>query len=232
MTRLSAVQRRIKKTADIQQEHHLVMFSNSHLHELKPDSWHDQVLGQGASGTVYRATWRGVDVAIKETTLPTLGKGKHNARAREVLKQKVQKITENYIREVELCVDLAHPNLVRLMGYATKPQLLLIQELMHGGSLEHQLYDEAWRPSPYEVMKVALDVAEGMEYLHTTFELPVIHRDLKSPNLLLASPPCPTREIHVKITDFGLSKDKDVGRVQTDLMTGCGSTLWMAPEIC
>jgi serine/threonine protein kinase len=97
------------------------------------------------------------------------------------------------------------------------------------------------RPSPLQVRKVALDVARGMDYLHTAFEKdgevqPVIHRDLKSPNLLLAQPPGGSaEEVQVKITDFGLSRDKQHdkqrGAMQTAKMTGCGSVLWMAPEI-
>ena len=77
-----------------------------------------------------------------------------------------------------------------------------------------------------------------MNYLHagTQFKLPIIHRDLKSPNLLLASaPPPPGQEdqLLVKIADFGLSAEKavDEAAMQTLLMTGCGSVLWMAPEI-
>jgi serine/threonine protein kinase len=61
---------------------------------------------------------------------------------------------------------------------------------------------------------------------------PLIHRDLKSPNLLLAEVPGPGTEVLVKITDFGLSKDKSFDNAkQTAMMTGCGSVLWMAPEI-
>jgi hypothetical protein len=47
-----------------------------------------------------------------------------------VLRQRVQRITDGYVHEVELCCDLAHDNLVRMIGYATKPRPLLVQELM------------------------------------------------------------------------------------------------------
>jgi serine/threonine protein kinase len=82
-----------------------------------------------------------------------------------------------------------------------------------------------------------------MEYLHTMFESgdnshgqPIIHRDLKSPNLLLATRPMEGEGVLVKVTDFGLSRDKALSAVNADhaatvMMTGCGSILWMAPEI-
>ena len=119
------------------------------------------------------------------------------------------------------------------MGFATHPRLLIVHELLSGGSVDKQLYIEHWKPRDEQVHKIALDVARGMEYLHTAFEQPIIHRDLKSPNLLLVDIPAddaPT--IHCKLADFGLSRDKGVeSDMGTALMTGCGSSLWMAPEI-
>ena len=107
--------------------------------------------------------------------------------------------------------------------------------------MDHQLYVEKWRPTAQEVLKAALDVALGMEYLHTMFLAddnehgqPIIHRDLKTPNLMLATRPTDGEEVHVKVTDFGLSRDKaldNTNYAQTVMMTGCGSVLWMAPEI-
>ena len=60
----------------------------------------------------------------------------------------------------------------------------------------------------------------------------IIHRDLNSPNLVLACASSSGGELLVKVTDFGLSKDKGLDEAKhTVLMTGCGSILWMAPEI-
>ena len=86
--------------------------------------------------------------------------------------------------------------------------------------MDHQLYVEKWRPTAQEVLQAALGVALGMEYLHTMFLAddnehgqPIIHRDLKSGNLLFATAPPEDGTVDgicVKITDFGLSKDKQV----------------------
>jgi len=116
-----------------------------------------------------------------------------------------------------------------------------LQELLRGGSMDHQLYIEKWKPTSEEVLKAALDVALGMEYLHTMFLAednkhgqPIIHRDLKTPNLMLATRPTDGEGVLVKVTDFGLSRDKALDAndyTRTAMMTGCGSVLWMAPEI-
>jgi serine/threonine protein kinase len=109
---------------------------------------------------------------------------------------------------------------------------------MAGSSLHTQLYDLGWRPSVEQVRKAALDVARGMEYMHTAFVEPVLHRDLKSANLLLAGPPDMSGTVGglvVKISDFGLSKDKQTdAALHTMMMTrgqGVGTMLWMAPEL-
>lgn len=219
------------------------MFTNDHLSEVKPKRWRDQMVGKGSFGKVYRATWRGAEVAIKEITFPedlSAISGSSEA-AREGLKNRLLEITADFVAEVEICCDLSHPNLVRLMGFATQPTLLIMQELLRGDSLDKQLYIAGWKPDHGQTRKIAMDVAQGMAYLHTSFldsdhyDRPIIHRDLKSPNLVLAAPPPQEGEegeVLVKITDFGLSKDKSMNTAKhTTMMTGCGSVLWMAPEI-
>ena len=175
-----------------------------------------------------------------------------NRDSRAGLMDRLGEISGDFVQEVEVCCDLAHPNLVALLGYATVPGLYLMQELMEGSSIDQQLYTERWRPTQNQVLKIALDTARGMAYLHTAFQetrgstreesvdKPIIHRDLKSPNLLLRHPPPPrgedldARQIVAKISDVGLSRDKELEAntaAGTAMMTGCGSVLWMAPEI-
>ena len=163
---------------------------------------------------VYKATWRGQEVAVKVLKLPE--RSLHaTAAANAKLKEQVEGIIKDFVTEVEVCTDLNHPNLVRLLGYADKPRLMIVQELCQGNSLDHQLYVQAWRPSHAQVLKVASDVAKGMAYLHTRYNTPdglhtqpIIHRDLKSPNLLLVRDPTEDAEVMVKVTDFGISRDK------------------------
>ena len=129
---------------------------------------------------------------------------------------------------------VSHPNVVRSLGWTTSPELCLVQEYLHGLSLYSQLYVEMWVPSLKQVLKAALDVATGMEYLHTAFDLPVIHRDLKSGNLMLTQMPTDDEEVVVKITDFGLTRESHTdGHAMTVSTAGgtAGTVLWMAPEI-
>ena len=62
---------------------------------------------------------------------------------------------------VAVVCAVVHPNLVRLMGYATKPRLYIVQELLRGQALDKQLYVERFRPSVVQIMQMALGVAEG-----------------------------------------------------------------------
>ena len=242
-----------------------VFFSDENVRELQPErkggdlGWQSRSnqIGVGAYGSVFKATWRGNEVAVKVLRLPEEPKNSFSD-AKNALREKLEEIVTDFTKEVEICCDLAHPNLVTLLGYATQPDLLLMQELMQGNSIDQQLYNEKWKPTKAQILKVALDVASGMAYLHTAFQeqrnskrvtrsgkytaidKPVIHRDLKSPNLLLRYPPPPrgkegdARDLVCKISDFGLSRDKkleDTSVAATAMMTGCGSILWMAPEI-
>ena len=242
-----------------------VFFSDENVRELQPErkggdpGWQSRSnqIGVGAYGSVFKATWRGNEVAVKVLRLPEEPKNKRDD-AKDALREKLEEIVTDFTKEVEICCDLAHPNLVTLLGYATQPDLMLMQELMQGNSIDQQLYNEKWKPTTAQILKVALDVASGMAYLHTAFQeqrsskrktrsgkshvidKPVIHRDLKSPNLLLRYPPPPrgqegdARDLVCKISDFGLSRDKkleDTSAAGTAMMTGCGSILWMAPEI-
>eukprot|EP01043_Picozoa_sp_COSAG02_P034635 COSAG02_NODE_2434_length_8868_cov_96.980388_3_plen_351_part_00 len=186
-----------------------------------------------------------------------------------MLKAKLERVVDDFVAEVELCCDcesriavvfvahswhswltrvcwlincvatVLHPNLVRLLGYAQHPRLMLVQEFVQT-SVERLLYTDGWQPDFEAVLKCGVDIARGMSYLHTAFELsskhhrqPIIHRDLKSPNLLVATNPMAGETLHIKIADFGLSRDKGMSDSlhNTVAMTGCGSSLWMAPEI-
>lgn len=114
-----------------------------------------------------------------------------------------------------------HPNICRLLGACMDPpNRCLVVELLTRGSLWGVLRTSKSMDAMTRFGFVN-DTAKGMSYLHN-FHPPILHRDLKSPNLLV------DLQYNIKISDFGLARVK--AHVQT--MTGnCGTVQWMAPEV-
>lgn len=144
------------------------------------------ILGQGSFGPVYKATLNPGEVAVK------------------VLASNSKQGEKEFQTEVSLLGRLHHRNLVNLVGYCVdKGQHMLIYEFMSNGSLANLLYGEGERILSWdERLQIALDIAHGIEYLHEGAVPPVIHRDLKSANILL------DRSMRAKVADFGLSKEE------------------------
>ncbi|XP_052196384.1 calcium/calmodulin-regulated receptor-like kinase 2 [Diospyros lotus] len=154
------------------------------------------ILGQGSYGPVYKATMAtGEVVAVK------------------VLASNSKQGEKEFQTEVSLLGRLHHRNLVNLVGYCVdKGQHMLIYEFMSNGSLANLLYgQEEGMLSWEERLQIALDVSHGIEYLHDGAVPPVIHRDLKSANILLDG------SMRAKVADFGLSKEDAFDRSNSGL---------------
>ncbi|POW05610.1 hypothetical protein PSTT_09543, partial [Puccinia striiformis] len=133
------------------------------------------------------------------------------------------RLTDMDIKELGLLRDLRHPNIVRFIGVSIGGSIpyTIVTELCRNGDL----YDYIRKipcPSYVQVLGLMIDAARGVEYLHLRTPS-IIHRDLKSPNVLITS------NGSAKITDFGLA------RVKRDVMsmcaTTCGTLNWQAPEL-
>eukprot|EP00002_Diphylleia_rotans_P024177 TRINITY_DN4768_c0_g1_i12.p1 TRINITY_DN4768_c0_g1~~TRINITY_DN4768_c0_g1_i12.p1 ORF type:complete len:2487 (+),score=282.84 TRINITY_DN4768_c0_g1_i12:63-7523(+) len=162
-----------------------------------------EYIGGGAFGEVFKGVWRGTEVAVKRLYDQGLEK--------DVLLQ--------FRDEVGTMTELKHPNIVLYMGACFEPSnLAIICELMKEGTLFDYL-----RSNPQIPMSQKLgfmrDIVKGMQYLHSA-NPPIIHGDLKSPNLLM------NEKRVIKISDFGLSSTK-----QRQTREVAGSLPWMAPEI-
>lgn len=160
-------------------------------------------VGKGSFGTVIKAKWRNKYVAVKY----------------------IEDISEQhaFITEVSHLSRVAHPNIIELYGACTeKPHVCLVMEYADGGSLHKVLH---CRPRPVytaaHAMSWARQCAEGVAYLHDMTPRPMIHRDLKPPNLLLVN-----NGTVLKICDFGTVTDKS-----TLMTNNKGSAAWMAPEV-
>jgi len=121
--------------------------------------------------------------------------------------------------EINIMKKLHHPNVVLFIGLCNVPPNLAIVTELLTGSMWNLLHDKGVVLDGKLELKLILDTAKGMNYLHL-FKPPVLHRDLKSPNLLVDS------HFNVKIADFGLA------RIKASLMTGnLGTCQYMAPEV-
>ncbi|XP_054782793.1 probable LRR receptor-like serine/threonine-protein kinase At1g05700 isoform X3 [Prosopis cineraria] len=145
----------------------------------------ESVIGEGGFGKVYLGKLQhGIQVAVK-----LLSKSSH------------QGFTE-FESEAKLLSLVYHKNLVSLIGYCDDGDMkALIYEYMAKGNLLHLLTGK----SPYvikwkERLQIAFDAACGLNYLHNGCNPPIVHRDLKSSNILLSE------NMHAKIADFGLCK--------------------------
>ncbi|XP_073194208.1 mitogen-activated protein kinase kinase kinase 21 isoform X5 [Lepidochelys kempii] len=184
-----------------------------------------EIIGVGGFGKVYRATWRGQEVAVKA--------------ARQDPDEDIMATAESVRQEAKLFSMLKHPNIIELHGVCLRePNLCLVMEFARGGSLNRALAGAAttgggsrWgrRVPPHILVNWAVQIARGMLYLHEEAIVPILHRDLKSSNILLLQ-----KIEHddmcnktLKITDFGLAREWH----RTTKMSAAGTYAWMAPEV-
>jgi serine/threonine protein kinase/Ca2+-binding EF-hand superfamily protein len=140
----------------------------------------------------------------------------------------------HFLREVGLLTSLRHPNVLLLMGACTDPRypLCIVSELVQGGSLYSYLHGRNGRRlTRKHALKLALDIARGMLYLHSSTPI-VLHRDLKSSNILVEGME-EEESPKAKIIDFGLSRLDSAtdSRLGGDGRGLCGSLMTMAPEV-
>ena len=132
-------------------------------------------------------------------------------------------VTQEFRAEVAMMKRLRHPNIVLFMGAVPKPpNLSIVTEYMPRGSLFKLLHRSGKPPDERRRVRMAVDIAKGMHYLHCSTP-PIVHRDLKSPNILV------NRDWSVKVSDFGLSRVKSSTFLSS--RSQAGTPEWMAPEV-
>ncbi|GAB2259711.1 hypothetical protein Droror1_Dr00010566 [Drosera rotundifolia] len=165
-------------------------------------------LGEGGFGGVYRGWLQNpiTDIAVKKVS-----EGSRQGK-------------KEYVSEIKIISRLRHRNLVQLLGWChERGDLLLVYEFMENGSLDAHLFGP--RPSlPWSMRhRIALGLGSALLYLHEEGEQYVVHRDIKSSNIMLDSKFIP------KLGDFGLARlvDHELGSQTTVL---AGTRGYLAPE--
>ncbi|KAM3292831.1 hypothetical protein ACQJBY_036464 [Aegilops geniculata] len=135
--------------------------------------WEDLTLGEqvgeGSCGTVYHALWYGSDVAVKVFSRQEYS----------------EEMIRTFRQEVSLMKKLRHPNIILFMGaVASQERLCIVTEFLPRGSLFRLLRKTTGKLDPRRRVHMAIDIARGMNYLHSSSPT-VVHRDLKSSNLLV-----------------------------------------------
>ncbi|KAF6166653.1 hypothetical protein GIB67_005515 [Kingdonia uniflora] len=170
----------------------------------------DNVIGEGGFGTVYRGVLPDDSVVAVKYLFNNQGQAEKEFRV-----------------EVEAIGKVRHINLVGLVGYCVEGvERLLLYEFMDNGNLEQWLHEDVGSVSPltWDIrMKIAIGTAKGLAYLHEGLEPKVVHRDVKSSNILLDT------RWNPKVSDFGLAKllGSDASYVTTRVM---GTFGYVAPE--
>ncbi|KAK9964538.1 hypothetical protein ABG768_005702 [Culter alburnus] len=173
-----------------------------------------EIIGVGGFGKVYRGTWNDQEVAVKA--------------ARQDPDEDIKATADSVKQEAKLFSMLQHPNIIKLEGVCLEePNLCLVMEYARGGTLNRALTGR--RIPPHILVNWAVQIARGMQYLHEEAVVPIIHRDLKSSNILLLEK-IENDDIGrktLKITDFGLAREWH----KTTKMSAAGTYSWMAPEV-
>nr|GMD52085.1 LRR receptor-like serine/threonine-protein kinase IOS1 [Ipomoea batatas] len=144
----------------------------------------ERVLGKGGFGTVYYGCLGDIQVAVK------------------VLSQSSVQGYHEFQTEAELLTRVHHRDLTSLVGYCYEGEnTALVYEFMANGNLRDVLSEKSSHVLSWvEILQIATDAAQGLDYLHNGCKPPIIHRDVKTTNILL------NEKLQAKLADFGLSR--------------------------
>ncbi|KAI3410256.1 uncharacterized protein J3R85_018860 [Psidium guajava] len=190
-------------------DHELPILSFSCVSAATDDFSPSNELGEGGFGPVYKGILLGHEIAVKR------------------LSSKSRQGLEEFKNEVQLISKLQHRNLVRVLGCCIeREENILIYEYMANKSLDSFLFNPNRRPllEWKTRMPIIQGIAQGLLYLHQHSRLKIIHRDLKSSNILL------DKDMNPKISDFGLARIFGENEVRAKTTRVVGTYGYMSPE--
>lgn len=212
-----------------------------------------EMLGKGTYARVYKGTWHKHGMENFAEPLPVALKCIRGIQSVSFVSQGGTQRKPRWLdREVSVSQVQDHKNLLKFFKISVEElPYVFVMEYCQGGSLYSKLHNQPGvlalmdpQAAPMEIvrpnlrilnwrqrMKIAIDVAEGMQYLHA---INVIHRDLKSQNVLLRERVTPANmEPHAKVGDFGLARYKEDAASASGpcVSVDVGSWIYMAPEV-